>query len=667
MYGMVVDFVLIGNTIEWYASASNQLMTIPAESVTLDLGGNGRLMSYSVSEYESNAGRLNLTTTAKFLPTDIIHLRRPNPSSLLWGLSPFIPGRKSILFNRYSQDYLNSFYQKGAIPGFSLQLDKEANERVALRLLRSFENTYTGRRNMRRTIILPKGVSMKEMAHTLADQELSVHIDKNRETIINLLKVPKHELSLQAAGSLGSEEAKSALKNFWHATLIPTMRIFEGEFTKFFRRRGILAEHEFLEFDLENVEALQEDLQQKATLAKMLLDSGWSVNEVRTKIWELEEAESADADTPYIIRPPAQTGFGQFGLSAQPAAQASAPGLDIPKADILALESPETSALSETAAEDKGNAPVRAKAAKDALSTYLKGGDGWFDRREAAVREDAKKGVTEMERAALGMFADMASTIIKTTKTFLKEKGWHEIATKADEAAKPAKLIKREELRRRLRKALDKYEEQWIDDSRKILSARVDTGYGVALDLPFNMASENEIQALRARGQAAREDALEERSARVFKYLNETTIERVFSTIERGVDESKTVQQIADDLREKFANVEEIGARAMTIARTETLTAVSLGQAAAMKDAASIVPDLQKMWISADDERTRKNHAELHGDIVKWDKDFGNGLAFPRDPSGAADEVINCRCTWIMVPKDQMNNIDSGLVADEET
>jgi SPP1 gp7 family putative phage head morphogenesis protein len=180
------------------------------------------------------------------------------------------------------------------------------------------------------------------------------------------------------------------------------------------------------------------------------------------------------------------------------------------------------------------------------------------------------------------------------------------------------------------------------------------------------LGSPEELESLRVRSAAAREDALEDRAGRVFSYMNETTVEGVYATIERGIDEGKTVKDIADDLRSKFSDIDEIGGRAMTIARTETLTAVSLGQASAMKDAAKLVPKLVKMWISANDDRVRDSHEMLHGDIVAHDKDFANGLQFPRDPSGPPEEVINCRCTWIMLPKDQMQNIDDSLEAEEE-
>lgn len=649
MYCLAVDLCGLGNGILWYASQANYLMLLPAETVMLDISREGKLNSYKVTEQQSDGGRMTQTA---FSPEDIIHLRRPNPSSLLWGLSPFIPGRKSVLFNRYSQDYLNSFYQKGAMPGFALEMGAEANERVAMRLLRTFENAYTGRKNMRRTLVLPKGVALKEVSHTLANQDLATYINMNREDIINILKIPKHELSLQESGSLGSEEARTALKNFWNATLIPLMKIIAGELTRFYRRRGQIEDtNTFLEFDLSAVEALQEDLATKADMATKLLNSGWSINEVRAKVWELPESSEAAAAVPFPIRPTGPAGgFPTFNL-----------GLQAAPAQQLALPASADSASADNNAS--GISQGAAKAAKEKLSAFLKSGDGWWARREAHTREAVAKGQGELEKAVLKMFADMAVAITKAVKTHLKEKSWDDLRTKADERAK---LVGKTELRRKLRRALDKFEEQWIDDNRKALVARVDAGYGVALELPFNLASENEISALRERSAQAREDALEERAGRTFAYLNESTIEGVYNAIDRGIDEGKTVQEIAKDLRDKFSDVEQIGARAMTIARTETLTAVSIGQAAAMKDASKLVPDLMKMWISANDDRVRDSHERLHGDVVAHDEEFANGLQFPRDPSGKADEVINCRCTWIMVPKDQMQNIDDSLEAEEE-
>jgi len=645
MYCSVVDLCLIGNAIQWYSKTNKTIMNLPAESTTLEIGKNGKINGYKVSEGNPEDVLAKRENSTMFSADQIMHMRKPNPSSLLWGLSPFIPGRKSILFNRYSSDYLNSFYQKGAIPGFALEMDKEANERVAMRLLRSFENAYTGRRNMRRTLILPKGVTLKEVSHTLVNQDLATYIDLNREVIINLLKVPKHELGLQDAGSLGSEETKSSLKNFWYATLIPLMKIIESEMTQFFTKQGLLGENHFLEFDLSNIDALAEDESQKATLATNMLKTH-TLNEVRKKLYNLPALPDGDVVQGFGTPLPSFSPFGQMSFQPQQQPQ------------LLEITAPAESPVVEVLDAK----PEKVKAPKDTLDLYLKGKDNWFDQRERKVRDNVAKAVGEVEKRTLTLFADMASEVVRVTRNYLKEKDYQVVQTKADAQSK---IVKRAELRRRLRAALGKFEEKYVDDHREILTSRVDLGYSAALEVPFNMPSKTEIEGLRARGAAARQDALEERSARVFSYLNETTLGQVFDTIEGGIDKGRTVQEIAGDLRSRFSDIAEIGSRAMTIARTETLTAVSLGQAAAMKDAAQVIPNLKKMWITANDDRVRETHIELHGDIVAWDGVFDNNLGFPRDPSGPAGEVINCRCTWIMLPEEQMSEINPGLRADE--
>jgi uncharacterized protein with gpF-like domain len=150
--------------------------------------------------------------------------------------------------------------------------------------------------------------------------------------------------------------------------------------------------------------------------------------------------------------------------------------------------------------------------------------------------------------------------------------------------------------------------------------------------------------------------------------------------IDKGIEGNKTINEIARSIADKFANVENIDSRAQTIARTEVLTAVSLGQAAAMQDAAKVVPDLQKMWLTAQDDRVRglkatdkKSHAEMHGQTRKADEPFtepltGEEVQYPRAPGSTPGMAINCRCTWIMLPAKEMSKInESDITADQTT
>ena len=57
----------------------------------------------------------------------------------------------------------------------------------------------------------------------------------------------------------------------------------------------------------------------------------------------------------------------------------------------------------------------------------------------------------------------------------------------------------------------------------------------------------------------------------------------------------------------------------------------------------------KKEWLATMDDRTRESHADLNGEVRELDKDFSNGLAYPGEPSGDPEEIINCRCTILPV------------------
>lgn len=57
-----------------------------------------------------------------------------------------------------------------------------------------------------------------------------------------------------------------------------------------------------------------------------------------------------------------------------------------------------------------------------------------------------------------------------------------------------------------------------------------------------------------------------------------------------------------------------------------------------------------KEWLSQQDDRVRDSHQALDsGESIPMDAKFGNGLMFPGDPEGQADEIVNCRCTLLPV------------------
>ena len=116
---------------------------------------------------------------------------------------------------------------------------------------------------------------------------------------------------------------------------------------------------------------------------------------------------------------------------------------------------------------------------------------------------------------------------------------------------------------------------------------------------------------------------------------------KIAGEISRGFSTGSTFKEVARNV----AAVTNIGRnKAMTIARTEghriTETAAYNAQVKAKDRGADVV----KIWDAALDSKTRPSHVRVDGEIRELDKKYSNGLMFPGDPSGAAAEVINCRC-----------------------
>jgi hypothetical protein len=100
--------------------------------------------------------------------------------------------------------------------------------------------------------------------------------------------------------------------------------------------------------------------------------------------------------------------------------------------------------------------------------------------------------------------------------------------------------------------------------------------------------------------------------------------------------------------------------RATVIARTETIGALNAGRLESFRAVGQIedIP-LEKFWLATDDTRTRPDHVLAEGQRVPVGSPFivgGAELQFPGDPTGPANQTIQCRCTMLLVEPDE--NVD---------
>jgi len=199
--------------------------------------------------------------------------------------------------------------------------------------------------------------------------------------------------------------------------------------------------------------------------------------------------------------------------------------------------------------------------------------------------------------------------------------------------------------------------------------ARLDETYRqmiVAAATSFGMRVWQQVKAL-GRPLEAKQDFAQIMLFEAMKYLAREVVRQridgvemetrmnIIRAIARGYVDGLGQNDIADRIIETAPQISEN--RAKLIARTEVHGAANFGSLEAAKKSGVSV---KKEWLSAQDKRTRAfeagdewDHLNFDGTTVGTEEPFlfssskgvRDALQFPGDPSGAAGNCINCRCT----------------------
>lgn len=138
--------------------------------------------------------------------------------------------------------------------------------------------------------------------------------------------------------------------------------------------------------------------------------------------------------------------------------------------------------------------------------------------------------------------------------------------------------------------------------------------------------------------------------------ITQTLRENIMRTIQKGIDKGWGVDKIVRELN----NATFPKWMATRIVRTEINKAANTGAMVAATDSGIL---LDKKWISAQDDRTRRiprdkfDHLDMNQKQVGMDERFVvpstsvvEALLYPGDPEASAGNVINCRCRVAFVP-----------------
>ena len=138
--------------------------------------------------------------------------------------------------------------------------------------------------------------------------------------------------------------------------------------------------------------------------------------------------------------------------------------------------------------------------------------------------------------------------------------------------------------------------------------------------------------------------------------ITNTTKKQIAQVLEQANKEGWGVKKTVAALKK----TDITKARAELIVRTETLKAANAG---AMLSAAELDIAVNKRWISAQDDRTRRiprnqyDHLHMNGRETGYNDAFIvpstksiDAMQYPGDPTASAGNVCNCRCTVAFVP-----------------
>lgn len=396
---------------------------------------------------------------------------------------------------------------------------------------------------------------------------------------------------------------------YWQETMLPLMRGIEAWFDDYFvegpPRSGV-----FVRFDLSKVEALQREMGEQLDNAKKLRELGVPLKVINDHLnLGLPTEQIPGADQTLV-----PVGYAPYSLVldewSKPVDDRAAPTSDGKRA----AEPPNPPAAGGRPVIDR---KAMLKRATDPRTVIQR------TRRMIALEKRA----ASVWRNEVG---DVKAAALKIVRRLTSGQG----ATAASVAASlPGQLMA---LRQDTKKSLpDKFEPIHTRAAAEgVFSVQVLLERAAADDAETYLKAPPLSEAARRVVQERRR-MIEDMADGLFDRL----LEGVTAGIAEGTADVGEVARLVAHEMNVSAN------RAMTIGRTEVGTAYNASRFVEMGEQGFEYHE----WLANDDDRVRDSHLEAQnaGAVRVGEKFPGVRLAYPMEPGGPAEEVINCRCETI--------------------
>lgn len=565
-----------------------------------------------IKEYE---WRLKTGPVYNIPANEIVHLMYIDPSQPYWGIAPLQVAARTVDTDTEAVIWNKIALQNRAVTDGVFTVNQPLTTPQYNDLRAQVTQQHQGARNARAPWVLGAGATWQQMSLSPTEMDFIESRKMTREEIAAIFQVPPPLLGILDKANYSN--MKEARRVFWLDTIIPLLDDLKETFNR--ALTPYFGQDIELDYDITNVEALAENVNEKIDGATKLFAMGVPFNTISQRL-DLGIDEIEGGDTGYLaggLMPANMAGLiGRAASEAENGEPPEAPGSDPGSAPGSNPGSnPEDDEDEDDPGEKSGPGPTALKAFRlknpEQKAYYWKS----FERQRASW-------YAKMQTEAEKLFEDERKRVVKAYQ----------------DSGELSKALA----------AVDK--EKWTQLYYKNYLAVYEDFGRLTFD-GFKSYFPSETKAFSWNPfDSVILNYLFMRAAKKVTYVTDYTKELVKGIIYTGRDRNDSIGTIAKDLDKSF---EEFSThRSYRIARTEVVSASNYGSYQAAKQAESGVGKMTKEWVDSGDPRVRDSHEKVNGEVVGMEEAFSNGLEYPGDMKGPAKEVIHCRCTLIYNPLD---------------
>jgi len=536
-----------------------------------------------------------------------------NPYKVGRGITPLTASRSAIENYVYSDAFNASIMQTGEMPTTIIETSENLTAEQRAQLKRNYNSYRKGLEKGSSVLIIEGGAKYIQSKISTKDIQYIEGKKMSREELCSIFNVPPAIMSIFEYANYANAEAQE--RYFYSSTVLPLLHKIQATIQN--QILDLLFPGYTFEFDLTDIMPIILSLKEKVDVATKFFNMGVPFNTIN-KVMRLGFPELEG---------------GEYGyLNGMPIT------MEKEKSKMLEREIKKT------------NIEVEKKNKFSFLNMYKNGkkidtSDNFFMVYSRLVNSIYKPYIEKVERFYIEYFTQLEKLIIRDLNKLDENNAIGTYKFNSDKYG----LIYEEMLYPTVENI--SVEALYVlvgEISSKNLTARfMDFA---KKEIPENLTLENFLTAEQVK---LMHKQIGDNLNRASLTVTQTYSREIDKAVKEGVQEGKTINQIADDIK-------EVTNKQVTNALLNAQTLVTASYNGARMVGYESYNIKEHLWISMRDGNVRESHQlEDNGIPVRVGQPFPyTGLRYPGDYIGSASEVCNCRCTTIAMTSNALTGLE---------